>query len=74
MPKKARVNLTVDGELLDEARRADINLSETLEDALADRLREARWTGWREENAEAIRSYNEHVAKHGVFGARFRRF
>ncbi len=74
MPRKARVNVTVDGGLLEEAREAGLNLSEMLETALADNLREARWAKWREENKEATDAYNDRIARLGVFGARFRRF
>lgn len=74
MAGKARLNLTVREELLREAREARLNLSRTLEEALVEKLREARWARWRTENAEAVRSYNDHVAEHGVFGSRFRGF
>lgn len=71
---KARVNLTVSEELVREARAAGVNLSGALEEALTEKLRVARWSRWREENAQAVQSYNDHVAEHGVFGRRFRRF
>lgn len=74
MAGKARVNLTVAEDLLSEARAVGLNLSQALEEALEDKLREARWARWRAENAEAVRSYNDHVAEHGVFGSRFRGF
>jgi len=74
MAGKARVNLTVSQGLLDEARAAGLNLSRALEEALEDKLREARWARWRAENAEAVASYNDHVAEYGVFGSRFRSF
>lgn len=35
---------------------------------------EARAKRWSEENAEAIKIHNEFVAKHGVFGAEWRRW
>jgi len=74
MAGKARVNLTVSEGLLDEARAAGLNLSRAFEEALEDKLREVRWARWRAENAEAVASYNDHVAEHGVFGSRFRSF
>jgi len=74
MAGKARVNLTVSEALLSEARANGLNLSRAFEEALSDRLREVRWARWREENAEAVQSYNDHVAEHGVFGSRFRSF
>lgn len=74
MVGKARVNLTVSEALLDEARAAGFNLSRAFEEALEDKLRETRWARWRAENAEAVESYNDHVAERGVFGSRFRSF
>ena len=72
-PKKA-ANLTVRADLLEEARARKINLSQTLETALAAELKRQRETEWREQNKAAIEAYNRHVEKHGVFSDRFRNF
>ncbi|MGI9404739.1 MAG: type II toxin-antitoxin system CcdA family antitoxin [Hyphomicrobiaceae bacterium] len=71
---KRATNLSVDEVLLDEAKAYGINLSETLTEALETRVREERARRWREENAEAIESYNKRIDEHGTFGEDFRSF
>jgi antitoxin CcdA len=65
-PKQA-TNLSIDRDLLNEAREAGVNLSAVLEEALRVKLAAARREKWKRENAEAIAEYNELVAEHGVF-------
>lgn len=72
-PKRA-TNVSIRADLLAAARSAGINLSATLERALAEEFGAAERRKWREENREAIRAYNEHVEKHGVFSDDVRRF
>jgi antitoxin CcdA len=72
-PKKA-ANLTISAELLEAAKSYKINLSQTLETALAAELKKCRETEWLEQNREAIESYNRHIEKHGLFSDRFRTF
>jgi len=64
--KKRAVNLFVDVELLDEARRMSINLSESLEQRLRGLIRAEQERRWLEENQEAIAQYNRRVAEHGL--------
>jgi antitoxin CcdA len=64
--KKRAVNLFVDVELLDEARRLNINISETLEQRLRGLVRAAQEERWLEENREALVQYNRRVAEHGL--------
>lgn len=66
LPKSA-TNVSIRRDLLDAARALKINLSATLEQALVERLREARDRQWRLENRESIAAYNEHVEKNAVF-------
>ena len=65
-PKKRAVNLFVDVELLDEARRMNINISETLEQRLRGLVRAEREKRWLQENQEAIAHYNRRIAEHGL--------
>ena len=67
-------NVSIDADLLDAARALNINLSRTLEHALESAVRGARAEKWREENTQAIESYNQRVAKHGTFSDKLRRF
>jgi antitoxin CcdA len=64
--KKRAVNLFVDVELLDHARRLRINLSETLEGRLRSLVRAELERQWLEDNREAIAQYNRRVAEHGL--------
>lgn len=72
-PKRA-ANLSVNGDLLNKAKELDINLSATLEQALAAILKKKQREQWLAENAEAMNAYNEHVEAHGVFSDYLRSF
>jgi len=72
-PKKP-TNLSVNGDLLAQAREHNINLSSTLERALVETLRLKRRERWIAENQAAIGAYNEHVEKNGVFSDDVRSF
>ncbi len=67
-------NLSINSDLLKQARRRKINLSATLEEALAELLRAQQLDAWREDNAAAIKAYNEHVDRHGTFSDSVRKF
>jgi antitoxin CcdA len=64
--KKRAVNLFVDTDLLDEARRLRINMSETLEHRLRNIVRAEQEKRWLQENRAAIEAYNQRVAQHGL--------
>jgi antitoxin CcdA len=70
--KKRAVNLFVDTELLDEARRLRINISETLERRLRTMVRAEQERRWLEENREAIASINAFIERHGLVASRLR--
>lgn len=72
-PKRA-ANLSVNGDLLSKAKDLDINLSATLEQALAEALKKKQRERWLAENRKAINAYNEHVEAHGVFSDDLRSF
>jgi antitoxin CcdA len=72
-PKKA-TNVSVSADLLAAARANKINLSQTLEQALEERLRKIEAERWLEENRDAIDDYNRRVKKSGVFSTGRRRF
>ena len=69
---KRATNVSINQGLLEEAKALDINLSATLERALAAEVRARRREKWLEENREAIAAYNARVREHGVFSAMFR--
>ena len=72
-PKKA-ANLSVNSSLLEQARARDINLSATLEAALAEKIKRAKEAEWIEQNREAIERLNAFVEKHGLFNDEHRLF
>ncbi|MBI5329345.1 MAG: type II toxin-antitoxin system CcdA family antitoxin [Betaproteobacteria bacterium] len=72
-PKKP-ANLSVNSDLLSKARELDINLSATLESALAEALKRKQREQWLTENKAAMDAYNEHVESHGVFSDGLRSF
>jgi antitoxin CcdA len=72
-PKKA-ANLSINADLLSQAKKMSINLSATLEQALVDALRKKQREQWLTENKDAIEAYNEHVEKHGIFSDGLRGF
>jgi antitoxin CcdA len=74
MGAKKAVNVSIASELLDAARAENINLSATLEAALADQLRTLRRERWRTENEAAIGAYNSDVDENGSLGDRARTF
>jgi antitoxin CcdA len=70
--KKRAVNLFVDAELLDEARRLRINVSETLERRLRTMVKAEREKRWLEDNREAVASINSFIDRHGLLASRLR--
>jgi antitoxin CcdA len=72
--RKRAVNLSIDADLLAEAREFGTNLSATLEQALREAHREKRWAKWREENRPAIEAHNRFVAEHGLLSDEWRKF
>jgi antitoxin CcdA len=65
-PRKP-VNLTINSDLLRQARELKINLSKALEERLVEVVREERMRRWQEGNREAIEAHNRMVEKYGLF-------
>jgi antitoxin CcdA len=70
--KKRAVNLFVDADLLDEARRLRINLSGILESRLRTIVRAEHERRWLEDNREAIASINSFIEQHGLLASKLR--
>ncbi|MBK6741532.1 MAG: type II toxin-antitoxin system CcdA family antitoxin [Hydrogenophilales bacterium] len=73
VPKKA-TNLSIRADLVEEARALGINLSRTLETALAAEVKKAKEKQWLEENKTAIEAYNREIAEHGLWSDGMRLF
>lgn len=72
-PKKS-ANLSINADLLQQARQLNINLSQTLERHLAEVVRQARCSQWLEENRGALEVYNRRIEADGAFSDGLRRF
>lgn len=72
-PKKA-TNLTVNSDLLAQAKGLGINLSAVFEQSLAREVKRLKAEAWLRENRGAIEAYNRDVEAHGTFSDHFRDF
>ena len=72
-PKKS-ANLSINADLLQQAKKLNINLSQTLEQHLADIVREAQRSQWLQENQSALEEYNRRIEASGTFSDGLRRF
>ena len=72
-PKKA-ANVSINSDLLQQAKALKINLSATLKYELAQLIRQKRRAQWLDENRTALDDYNAFVDKHGVFSDGLRQF
>lgn len=67
-------NISLDPELVSEAKRLGINVSRACERGLVDRIAEERARQWRAQNAEAIASSNNYAERNGLPLAGLRQF
>lgn len=72
-PKKP-TNVSINRDLLKQAKEHQINLSQALELRLAELLREQKQQQWLQENQEAVEAYNRRIEASGVFSDGLRRF
>jgi len=72
-PKKS-ANLSINADLLQQAKKLNINLSQTFELHLAEIVRQAQRSQWLAENKGAIDEYNRRIEKRGTFSDGLRRF
>jgi antitoxin CcdA len=71
---KQTTHLSINSDLLRQAKELKINLSQTLERHLEAQLMEARRQKWLEDSREAIDEYADFVEKHGCFADKLRSF
>lgn len=72
-PKRA-TNISLPSDLIDEAKRLDINISRACEQGLEQQVAKTRAEVWLEENRKALESSNAYVETHGLPLARYRMF
>jgi antitoxin CcdA len=73
-PGRRATNVTLPEALIQEAKVLGIDLSHAFEQGLAAAVAEARAAAWLTENRPEIDVWNEHVERHGIPLAEFRRF
>ncbi len=71
---KRTTNLSIDSELLSEARRHKINISRAAESGIAQAVAAARSALWKEDNRSAMQSSNAYVEANGLPLERYRQF
>ena len=67
-------NISLDAELVAEAKALGVNLSRACENGLEAELKAERRRRWQAENAEAIESSNQWLRDQGLPLGQFRRF
>lgn len=71
---KRLTNLSLDPELLKEARSLDINVSQAAESGVQQAVKAAKTAAWKRENAAAIESSNTWVEENGLPLEKYRPF
>ncbi len=69
---KKPVNLSVNSDLLRQAKELKVNVSQVLEVALANQVKSLREAKWLADNQEAIDGYNRHVEENGLWNEAWR--
>ena len=72
--RRRPTNLSLEEDLVAEARRLGISLSRAAEAGLGRAVAEEAARRWQAENAEGIRQMNAYVEKHGLPLAKYRMF
>lgn len=71
---KKATNITLDGDLLREARDLGVNVSRAAEQGVQQAVAHMRAERWQQENADALQDYNDWVTAHGLPLAKYRQF
>lgn len=72
-PKKP-TNISLPADLVAEAKRLGLNMSQICEESLSREVRKAAEAQWLVENREALEWSNEYVRKHGLPLEKYRMF
>ncbi len=72
-PKKA-TNLSLNASVLEAAREMGMNISQTVDELLANEVKRRYWQKWNEENKEAIDHYNARIQTEGLPLGQYRSF
>ena len=72
-PKKA-TNLSINADLLRQAKELNINISQAVEQHLEGLVRDVLRQQWLEKNKGVINEYNQRIESQGVFSDSLRQF
>lgn len=67
-------NISLPSDMVDEAKRLGINVSQACETGLQEQVRKALGEEWKRENSQAIESWNKWVAENGMPYDEYRQF
>ena len=59
-------NISLPSDMVDEAKRLGINVSQACETGLQEQVRKALGEEWKRENRQAIESWNKWIAENGM--------
>ncbi len=73
-PARRPTNVSLPRAIVEEAKALGINLSRASENGVLEAIKAERERRWKEENRDAIASYNQWIDEHGIPLAEFRQF
>ena len=73
-PQRKATNLSIDQNLIAEAKALDLNVSRMAEEGIAQAVRDRKALLWLEVNREAIEENNRYFEEHGLPYAEYRGF
>jgi antitoxin CcdA len=74
MADRRSTSLTLDRDLLDEAKALGVNISRAAESGVLAAVKAERARRWKVDNAEAVAAYNKWIEENGIPLARYRKF
>lgn len=74
MADRRSTSLTLDRELLDQAKELGVNISRAAEAGVLAAVKAERARRWKVDNAEAVAAYNKWIEENGIPLARYRKF
>jgi|tagenome__1003787_1003787.scaffolds.fasta_scaffold20551961_2 antitoxin CcdA len=73
-PRKARVRVYLEKDLLAEAAQLGIQIDVIANDGLREGIKREQIKRWQAEHADVIAWYNDHIERDGIFGEEWRTF
>lgn len=73
-PQRRAANVSLNAQMVDDAKELGINISRACEEGLAKQVKAERERRWIEDNRAAIDGWNAWVAEHGLPLEKYRQF